>query len=215
MKVLNNGRTKTSELSCWSYVIFPTMTQKKLHALGVVGIIALLIGVQILYDPISSTKHALKVSRVRMELPNTRAKWNALGITDYSFEIIGDARSICKPSAIVEVRSGEVVKVETKDFASNSPVQLLPPDKWADPDWGEEVFLCSYFHFTMPQFFDLVDETLRNYPSSIMQVEFDPQFGFVSHFKFGIYVGYGLARPRLSNCCNEFEIRNFEVLTNP
>jgi len=113
------------------------------------------------------------------------------------------------------VRENEVVKVETMDFAGDSSPQLLSMDKWADPDWGEEVFLCSYFHFTMPQFFDLIDETLRNYPSSIMQAEFDPQYGFVSHFKFGIYVGYGLARPKLSNCCNEFEIRNFQMLTAP
>lgn len=186
------------------------MTHKKLLAFG---IIILLVGIQILYDPISSARHALTVSRVRAELPQVRAKWDATVITDYTFEIVGDARSICQPSAVVEVRSGEVVKVETKDFASNLPAQLLPPDKWADPDWGEEVFLCSYFHFTMPQFFGLVDETLRNYPSSIMQVEFDPQYGFVSKFSSGIYVGYGLARPKLSNCCNKFEIRNFQVLT--
>ena len=189
------------------------MTQKKLRTIGIICITILLVGVQILYDPVSSAKHALAVSSVRKELPETRARWDVLGITDYSFEIVGDARSICKTSAIVEVRSGEVVKVETKNFTEDFASQLLSMDKWADLDWGEEVFLCSYFHFTIPQFFDLVDETLRNYPSSIMQVEFDPKYGFVSHFKFGIYVGYGLARPRLSNCCNEFEIRNFQVLT--
>ena len=189
------------------------MSQRNKRTIGIVVIVILLVGLRILYDPISSAKHALMVSRVRAELPQAHAKWDTNGITDYFFEIIGDARSICKPSAIVEVRSGEVVKVETKNFTEDSASQLLSMDKWADPDWGEEVFLCSYFHFTMPQFFDLVDETLQNYPSSIMQAEFDPQHGFVSRFKFGIYVGYGLARPRLSNCCNEFEIRNFQVLT--
>jgi len=191
------------------------MKSSKFRVIGIISIIILLFGIliQILYDPISSARHALLVSSVRTELPDARAKWDATGITDYTFEIVGDGRSICQPSAIVEVRGGEVVKVETKDFASNSPAQLLPLDKWADPDWGEEVFLCSYFHFTMPQFFDLVDETLQNYPSSIMQAEFNPQYGFVSHFNFGIYVGYGLARPKLSNCCNVFEIRNFQMFT--
>ncbi len=191
------------------------MSQRNNRTIGIIVLVILLVGLQILHDPISSAIHALTVSRVRAELPQAHAKWDALDITEYSFEIVGDARSICKPSAIVEVRSGEVVKVETKNLTEDSALQLLSMDKWADPDWGEEVFLCSYFHFTMPQFFDLVDETLRNYPSSIMQAEFDPQHGFVSRFKFGIYVGYGLARPRLSNCCNEFEIRNFQVLTNP
>jgi hypothetical protein len=191
------------------------MKSSKFRVIGIMSIIILFFGllIQILYDPISSAKHALTISRVRTELSEARVKWDVLGITDYSFEIVGDARSICKPSAIVEVRENEVVKVETKDFAEDSTPQLLSMDKWADPDWGEEVFLCSYFHFTMPQFFDLVDETLRNYPSSITRAEFDPRYGFVSRFNFGIYAGYGLARPKLSNCCNEFKIRSFQILT--
>jgi hypothetical protein len=182
-----------------------------------VGIVILLFGlvIQVLYDPVSSARHALMVSNVRAELPQARAKWDAAGITDYTFEIQGDARSICQPSAIIEVRNNIVVKVETKDFTSaDSPAQILPPDRWADPDWGEEVFLCSYFHFTMPQVFDLVEQTLQSYPSSIMQAEFDPEYGFVSGFRFGIYVGYGLLKPRLSDCCNDLVIKNFQPLTD-
>ena len=185
--------------------------------MATIGIVILLLGiaVQVLYDPISSAKHSLMVSNVRAELPQARAKWDASGITDYTFEIQGDARSICQPSAMIEVRNNVVVRVETKDFSSvDSPAQLLPPEQWADPDWGEEVFLCSYFHFTMPQIFDLLDETLQNYPSSIMQADFDSQYGFVTNFRFGIYAGYGLLRPRLDNCCNEFSIQNFQPLND-
>ena len=190
------------------------MTQKKLCTIGIIAFIALLIGIQVLYDPISSARHALTVSRVRRELPEARAKWEASGITDYTFDIVGNARSICRPSAIVEVRGGEVVKVETKDFTqANSPAVSLPPDKWADPDWGEEAFLCNYYRFTMPEFFDIIDETLISYPKSITQAEFDPVYGFLAKFRFGIYIGYGLARPKLNNCCNEYEIQNFQVLT--
>lgn len=141
----------------------------------VVGILFIGILIQVLYDPISSARHSLMVSNVRTELPAARAKWESLGITDYTFEIQGDARSICQPSAMIEVRNNSVVKVEAKDFTTtDSPAQILPPDRWADPDWGEEVFLCSYFHFTMPQILDQVEETLRNYPSSIMHADFDP-----------------------------------------
>ena len=182
-----------------------------------VVIVVLFVGliIQVLFDPISSTRHSLLVSRVRTELPLARAKWESLGINDYTFEIQGDARSICQPSAIIEVRNDKVVKVEIKDFAAaDTPVQLLPPDQWADSDWGEEVFLCSYFHFTMPQIFDLIEQTLRNYPSSIMRAEFDPEYGFVSDFRFGIYDGYGLLNPRISDCCNDLVIKSFQPLTD-
>ena len=178
-------------------------------------VIILLVGViiQVLFDPISSVRHLLLVSQVRTELPQMRAKWESLGIDDYTFEIQGIAPLICQPFAIVEVRDGAVVKVETKDFLlADSPAQNLPPEKWADPDWGEENFLCSYYHFTMPQIFDLVEVTLQNYPSSIMQAEFDLGYGFVSDFNYGLYVGRGLLRPKVSECCNNFSIRNFQPL---
>jgi len=179
----------------------------------IIAIFLLLIGliIQVLYDPISSARHALLVSNTHAELPLARAKWESLGITDYTFEIQGDARSICQPYAMIEVRNNFVVKVEAKDFASDdSPSKILPPDRWADSDWGEEVFLCSYFHFTMPQILDLVEITLQSFPSSIMQADFDSAYGVVTDFKYGIYVGYGLLRPKLDNCCYEFHIRNFQ-----
>ena len=170
--------------------------------------------IQILVDPISSVRHSLLISNVRTELPAARAKWDSLGITDYTFEIEGDARSICRPSASVEVRNDEVVNVETKDFALNdAPAQFLPQDQWADPDWGEEVFLCSYFHFTMPQIFSLVEVTLQNFPASIVQAEFDPEYGYVTEFSYGIYAGYGALSPHIEDCCNNFIIRNFQPVT--
>ena len=176
----------------------------------------LLVGIliQILYDPISSAKHALEVSSVRDQLPQARDKWDALEITDYTFEIIGDARSISLPSARIEVQNDAVVKVEMLDFTSeNQTPQVLSPDQWADPDWGNEVFLCNYNHFTIPQIFDLLEQTLQNFPSSILQAEFDPEYGFVTNFKYGIYTGYGLLRPQLSDCCNVFRIQNFQSNT--
>jgi len=183
--------------------------------IATIGLIVLLIGIliQILYDPISSAKHSLSISNVRAELPQARAKWESLGITDYKFAIQGDARSICQPSAIVEVKHDIVVKVETLNSSpGNSTPQVLPPNQWADPSWGEEVFLCSYAHFTMTRIFHLIDNTLQNYPASIMQARFDPKYGFVTDFSFGIYVGYGLLSPRISDCCNVLHIKNFQPL---
>jgi len=179
------------------------------------GVVVLFVGIliQVLYDPISSVRHSLLVSHVRTELPQARTKWDSLGISDYTFEIQGVAPLICQPSVIVEVRDGAVVKVETNEFLSaDSPAQNLPPEKWSDPDWGEENFLCSYYHFTMPQIFNLVEVTLQDYPASIMQAEFDPEHGFVTKFEYGLYVGKGLLRPKVSECCNNFSIRNFQPL---
>ena len=180
-------------------------TAKLMGILLLVGIL-----IEVLYDPISSGRHALNISGIREQLPRQRAKWEAQGITEYSFEIQGNGRSICEPSAIVEVKNDLVVNVQTTD----SPGQPLPPEKWSDPGWGDEVFLCNYANFTMTRIFDLVDSTLQDFPSSIMRADFDPRYGFVANFSFGIYVGYGLLKPQVTDCCNLFSITNFQPILN-
>jgi len=185
------------------------MTSSKIRLITASGIIILLILTQVLYDPISSVKHVLTISSVRSQLPQAQAKWEKLEITNYTFEIIGDARSICQPSVQIEVKNDKVVKVET---LGPNP-QTLPPEQWVDPDWENEVFLCNYNNFTMTKIFDLVELTLHNFPSSILQADFDTEYGFVTSFEYGIYVGHGLARPQLSNCCNVFRIQNFQPHT--
>jgi len=170
--------------------------------------------IQILFDPVSSARHFLMISSVRSKLPQAHATWDSLGIADYTFEIQGSSPPICQPSAVVEVRDGVVVKVELKNSLSGDlQGQLLPPEKWADPDWKDEDFLCSYYHFTMPQIFDFLENTIEKHPSTVMDANFDSLYGFVSRFEYGIYVGYGLLRPRISECCNYFVIKNFQPLT--
>jgi hypothetical protein len=181
-------------------------TSRVFKVTGILLVIGILI--QVLYDPISSAKHSLNIMGLQKQLPGARAQWKALGIKDYTFEIEGNGRSICEPSAVIEVRNEEVVRVQTKD----APGRSLPPEKWSDPGWGDEVFLCNYNHFTMTRIFDLVDSTLQDFPSSIMLADFDPQYGFLTDFSFGIYVGYGLLRPQISDCCNIFRIRNFKPI---
>ncbi len=182
------------------------MTNSNIRYIAATGVVVILILTQILYDPISSAKHSLTIASVRDQLPQAQFKWEGLEITDYTFEIIGDARSICKPSARIEVQNDVVVKVEML----NGTPQILPSDQWVDPDWGNEVFLCNYNHFTMTQVFTLVEQTLQNFPSSILHADFDTEYGFVTSFEYGIYVGYGLARPQINNCCNVFRIQNFQ-----
>jgi hypothetical protein len=181
-------------------------TSYNIKMTGILLVVGILI--EVLYDPISSAKHSLNIMGLQKQLPLARAQWEALGIRDYTFEIEGNGRSICEPSAVIEVRNDAVVRVQTKD----APARSLPPEKWSDPGWGDEVFLCNYNHFTMTRFFDLVDNTLQDFPSSILQADFDPQYGFLTDFNFGIYVGYGLLRPQISDCCNIFRIRNFKPI---
>jgi len=201
--------TRWSFLLCYIFTGMKISMPRLAKEIAIILFIGILI--QVLYDPISSANHSLKVFYTQNQLPRQRAKWEAQAITEYSFEIRGNGRSICEPSAVVEVKNDLVVNVQTTD----SPGQPLPSEKWSDPGWGDEVFLCNYANFTMTRIFDLVDSTLQDFPSSIMRADFDPRYGFVTDFSFGIYVGYGLLKPQVTDCCNLFSITNFQPILNP
>lgn len=173
--------------------------------LAVIVILILLALVQFLYDPISSVGHSLEISHIRDQFPVARAQWDTAAIQDYRFEIRGRSQSICDVDAMIEVRSNIVTEVVLLQSASP-----LPPENWADPDWGNEVFLCDYNHFTIPRIFDMVGKTLQNEPSSILEIEFDPQHGFVTGFRDGIFVARGWLSPKIGDVYNEFQIRNFQ-----
>jgi hypothetical protein len=177
-------------------------SKKRLAASAIVILLAL---VQFLYDPISSVGHSLAVSRVRDRFPGARAQWEAAAIYDYSFEIHGASQSICAVGAVIEVRNDRVVEVKPSNMSAP-----LPVGAWADPDWGNEVFLCDYNHFTIPRIFNMVGKTLQNAPSSILEIKFDSQYGFVADFKDGIFVGHGWLSPKIGDVYNEFQIRNFK-----
>lgn len=180
------------------------MTGSKIR-LAAIAIVILLALFQSLYDPISSVRHSLEVAGIKGRFFNAQAQWNAAAIQDYSFEIQGSSQSLCVVNAVIEVRNNIVTEV--KPLGGSSP---LSPEKWADPDWGNEVFLCDYNHFTIPRIFDMVTQTLQNAPFSILEAKFDPQYGFVTDFRDGIFIGKGWLNPKISDVYDEFQIRNFQ-----
>lgn len=189
------------------------MSSAKLAVTAVTIVLLIGIAIQILFDPLASAKHALEIWRVRNELPEARAKWDAQKIADYSFEVRGYVPLACLASALIEVRNGAVVQVESRDFLpGDSPTKLLPPEEWGTPSLGGQIFPCNYANFTMPQVFDFLDQLLERDASSILQVDFDPNYGFITYFSFGSLVPKGVLSPRIGDCCSWFSIENFQVL---
>lgn len=160
---------------------------------------------QILFDPISSIRHSLDIANAHNRFDTAQSKWVAVSIEDYGFEIRSRSQSICAVNALIEVRSNVVVKAQPLNAA-----YPLPPEKWADPDWGNEVFLCDYNHFTVPQMFAMLAKTLQNSPFAILEAEFDPRYGFITHFQDGIFSNNGWLNMRARKIYNEFRVINFK-----
>ena len=172
---------------------------------GIAGLFTALILTQFLYDPLSLVRRSLNAAEIRDQFSDARAKWDAAALTDYSFELHGASQNICAVDAVIEVRNNRVVEVMPSNMST-----LLPAGAWADPDWGNEVFLCDYNHFTIPRMFVMVEKTLQNSPSAILEAEFDPLYGFITHFKDGLSARSGWLNPITQSVYNEFQIINFQ-----
>lgn len=182
----------------------------KKRIIGKVWIVLIIgLGIQILFDPLSSILNFSGNLQARVGLPTARDKWEAQNITHYSFEIVTGINSMCIASARVEVRDGKVVQVNRKDFLETGKVseKPLPRESWANP-YYPDVFFCDYADLTFPNLFDRVGQSLE----FVSRISFDAKYGFVSLVRWGSPGGRGLLSPRIWDCCSGFSIEKFQVL---
>lgn len=173
--------------------------------------IALIIAVvtQILFDPLSGIINLRENVEARLGLDIARNRWEAQKIANYSFDILAFSQ-MCIPSARVEVRNGEVIRVNLIDsFGGSGKISesSLPTSQWANPYWTD-VFYCNYANFTVPQFFDMVGKDIR----LVSRISFHARYGFISEVRFGSPSRRGVLGRKISDCCTFFRIENFQVL---
>ena len=173
--------------------------------LWLVAIIVLLI--QILFDPLSSFIHLSESLQARLYLPAARQKWESQEIAHYKFDINGYFPLVCIFGGSIEVKDGVVIPSPGSEADTDSMAQLSPGFSRV-----ESPPLCNYRNYAMPLLFDEIERWSKDAPLSITQISFDPQYGFVSGFKFGNPGGRGLLNPNVSDCCGGFTIENFQVL---
>jgi uncharacterized protein DUF6174 len=175
---------------------------RRMWVIPIVGLI-----IQILLDPLSSLLNFSEYIKARVALPGARAKWEEQNFAHYSFDIAVRS-STCILDARVEVRNGQVAQVNPIDSFGHGEVldEPLPPTGWATSN--PYLFICDYTNFTMPKFFDELGQSLQ----SITRISFDSKYGFVSSVRFGTPGGQGLFGSKISDCCSNFEIQNFQIV---
>lgn len=168
--------------------------------------LVILITIQLSYDPLSVVQQSVKAINLQSRLARAKVQWDSEKIRYYSFTMHGESQSICAVNAVIEVQDDTVIKVHPVNTVSP-----LPPEKWDDPDWGNEVFLCDYNHFTISQMFAMLEKTLANSPFAVLEAEFDPQYGFITRFEDGLFASHGWLNLRDKNVYNEFQVSHFKI----
>ena len=182
------------------------MAKKNRISRGVWTVIVLVVLTQILFDPFSSLQHLGERLQARIYLPTARGKWEVQEITHYTFNINGYYPLLCMFGGKIEVKDGVVIP-DLRSDAYDPNAQLSPGFSGV-----KEPPLCNYKNYTIPLLFDEVERWLQYTPFSITQISFDPQYGFISSFKFGNPGGRGLLSPVIFDCCGGFSIEGFQVL---
>jgi hypothetical protein len=92
-------------------------------------------------------------------------------------------------------------------LVSTSPKAPVEQTNWDGP--------CPYRQFSVSQTFITVEQSLAviDIPAEALTVNFDPEFGFVTHYERNYGYGIRLLAPRMGHCCVEYVFSNFQPVT--
>ena len=165
--------------------------------------LAVLLVIEVLFDPLSLLIESAEKYQARVGLPIARQKWESQNVTHYKFDIRGFFH-VCIIGGSVEVKDGVIIKTGPSSVAIETGNPLL--------DFGFSHMdyppLCNCKNYTISIFFDYAEK----YLTSTSEISFDPEYGFISGVRWGGDGGFGLLNPRVSDCCSGFTITNFQVL---
>jgi hypothetical protein len=172
------------------------------------------------FGPIFRKPTEAEISRLHIQLPETRARWEAHGIQDYSIEVdyMGAFHS-CDAKLIV--RGGELVDVEAhvrpidptklyKEY-SHSPI---PTDAWVDA-WTAPPRCQSYAKLTISAILERIGQRLEiaNPENDLFRIKFDPYWGFITSYEYIAHSGFGLwAMFSVADGWENYQVSDFQPL---
>jgi hypothetical protein len=173
----------------------------RLVRMGLILLCALVI-VQCLFDPLSWLGSIFRAEMIRRELPGARTRWHSSGITDYHLDVEGFIPLACIIDATLTVREGELAAVVSRGV----PVEA---ERWDDP-------FCPYSQFVIPSMVEEVERWLGDIDLSMnsLEVSFDPEFGYVTHYGHRSCYRRGILNPVCSENYVWFTFTSFQPITD-
>ena len=145
--------------------------------LVIVALIAVLVVVELLVDPLSWLTSATTANSVGEALLIARERWQSQGIIGYTVDVEGFVPLACVINATLTVQGGELVAVESRGLPGNDAGEgaSVAPEDWDAP-------YCPYSELVVPELFAQVERALDriDWSRDTMRVRFDPQYGYVT-----------------------------------
>jgi len=183
-------------------------TKAVLAATG--ALIAALVILVVLFDPLSWLRNAGAAASIRAELSAARERWRSQEITDYRIDVEGFVPLACVVNVTLSVREGELVGVEGRGMPGHDTEgESVEPEDWDAP-------YCSYREMLVPEMYVRIERELDGieWSRDTLEAEFDPQYGYVTEYRYDCCYRRGLLNPACADCDIWFSFSNFELVTD-
>jgi len=170
------------------------------------ALIVALVVVELLVDPLSWLTNATNANSAGEALSIARERWQSQGITDYTVDVEGFVSLACMINATLTVQGGELVAVESRGLPGSDAREgtSVAPGDWDAP-------YCSYSKLLVPALFARIERALNriDWSRDTIRVRFDPQYGYVTEYRYMCCYRRGLLNPTCSDCDVWFVFSNF------
>jgi hypothetical protein len=175
------------------------------------ALIAALVVVEVLVDPLSWLKSVNTAYSVRETLSIARERWQSQGITSYTVDVEGFVPLVCMINATLTVHEDKLVAVESRGlpgYDTGEGISVAPED-WDAP-------YCSYNELVVPELFVRIESALDriDWSRDTTRVRFDPEYGYVTEYRYICCYRRGLLNPTCSDCNVWFVFSNFHPNTD-
>ena len=189
-------------------------------ALGVFVAAGLFIGtlliVEILFDPLSWLINMDAASSIGADLLVAKEQWQSQGIVEYRIDVQGYVPLDCIINATLTVREDQLLAVEdhggplaeTAGYTTRRGISI-EPERWDTP--------CPYRDMLVPQMYARIEREVNriDWSRERLEVSFDPEYGYVTKYRYDGYYQRGILNPVCSDCNVWFSFSNFEPVTDP
>lgn len=163
---------------------------------------------ELLFEPLGWLPNAQGVAQLRSALPAARARWRARQIESYDIQVKGFVPLSCQLEAVLSVRHHALMAVQARPAPWNtaSPWEPLGSQRWDLP-------FFSYRQLTIPSVLAQVARDLQtaDFSAEALAVNFDPDYGFVTHYTHRLGYRHGFWNPALSEGWVEYTFSRFCV----
>ena len=155
--------------------------------------------VEILFDPLSWLMNMDAAASISADLLVARKQWRSQGIAEYKIDVQGSVPLVCIINATLTVREGQLLAVEDHGSQLEEMTGYTTRGISIEPERGDTP--CPYRDLLVPQMYAQIEREVNriDWSQERLEVSFDPEYGYVTEYRYDGYYRRGILNPVCSD----------------